>query len=72
MTYSEVRKKLLGNIEKHSSLGCFPSLQSARSAAYDLLLEMAKESKENFLELQKLLMKHHRPGNSRLQGKFTL
>ncbi|XP_048585971.1 ubiquitin carboxyl-terminal hydrolase 34 isoform X2 [Nematostella vectensis] len=37
-------------------------LKSARSAAYDLLLEMAKDCNENFCELQKLLMTHHRPG----------
>ncbi|KAL9953976.1 hypothetical protein ACROYT_G041461 [Oculina patagonica] len=31
----------------------------ARSAAFDLLLEMARGCRENFLEIQKLLLKHH-------------
>ncbi|XP_027055599.1 ubiquitin carboxyl-terminal hydrolase 34-like [Pocillopora damicornis] len=31
----------------------------ARSAAFDLLLEMARGCQDNFLEIQKLLMKHH-------------
>ncbi|KAJ7390778.1 Ubiquitin carboxyl-terminal hydrolase 34 [Desmophyllum pertusum] len=31
----------------------------ARSAAFDLLLEMARGCQENFLEVQKLLLKHH-------------
>ncbi|PFX25818.1 Ubiquitin carboxyl-terminal hydrolase 34 [Stylophora pistillata] len=31
----------------------------ARGAAFDLLLEMARGCQDNFLELQKLLMKHH-------------
>ncbi|EDO36756.1 predicted protein, partial [Nematostella vectensis] len=40
-------------------------LKSARSAAYDLLLEMAKDCNENFCELQKLLMTHHRPASKK-------
>lgn len=31
----------------------------ARSAAFDLLLEMARGCKDNYLELQRLLLKHH-------------
>ena len=36
--------------------------QLARSAAFDLLLEMARGCQENFLEVQKLLLKHHSSG----------
>ena len=34
----------------------------ARNAAFDLLMEMARGCKENYLELQKLLLRHHISG----------
>lgn len=34
----------------------------ARNAAFDLLIEMARGCKENYLELQKLLLRHHISG----------
>ena len=40
------------------------ALKPARSAAFDLLLEMARGCQDNFLEIQKLLMKHHSSGKS--------
>lgn len=34
----------------------------ARNAAFDLLMEMARGCKDNYLELQKLLLRHHISG----------
>lgn len=40
------------------------SLKSSRLAAFDLLLELSRESEKNFTELQNLLLKHHSSGKA--------
>ena len=39
-------------------------IQSSRLAAFDLLLDLTRDSEKNFTELQNLLLKHHSSGKS--------